>query len=117
MRLWFPFVSFFSFSPVRNRSPWKMPLCAATGRIQTRRSAAKAEQPRSIVLDRLVFDLARLEIRIDDCAARNRNVLASQAVQTVLVQVIPTDTTWPSTNPGGDKSTHPHDGKGQSNMG
>jgi hypothetical protein len=30
----------------------------ATGRVQTQRSAAKAEQPRSIILARLVHDLA-----------------------------------------------------------
>jgi hypothetical protein len=31
-------------------------------------------------LDRLLSDLAALEIRVDIRAARNRNVLASQAV-------------------------------------
>src|SRR5690242_9068348 len=62
----------------------------ATGRVQTQRSAAKAEQPRSIILDRPVYDLAGLEIRVDDRAAGNRNVLASQALQTVLVEVTPT---------------------------
>ena len=62
----------------------------ATCRIQTQRSAAKIEQPRSIVLDRPVHDLGGLEIRVDIRAARNRNVLASQAVQAVLVDFIPT---------------------------
>jgi hypothetical protein len=56
-----------------------------TGRVQTQRSAAKIEQPRSIILDRPVHDLARLEIRVDIREARNRNVLASQPVQAVLV--------------------------------
>ena len=32
---------------------------------------------------------AGLEIRVDDRAAGNRNLLASQAVQTVLVEVYP----------------------------
>jgi hypothetical protein len=40
----------------------------------------KIEQQRSIILDRLLSDLAGLEIRVDIRAARNRNVLASQAV-------------------------------------
>ena len=39
---------------------------------------------------------------------RNSNVLASEAVQVVLVDVIPTETTWPSTNRCGDPKTHPH---------
>src|SRR5262245_58125325 len=74
----------------------------ATGRVQTQPSAAKTEEPRSIILDRPVPDLAGLEIRFDIRAAGNRNLLASQAVQTVLVEAIPTETTWPSTDPFGD---------------
>src|SRR5215472_4749228 len=70
----------------------------ATGRVQTQRSAAKIEQPRSIILDRPLSDLARLEIRVDIRAAGNRNVLASQAVQTVLAEVISTEATRPTTN-------------------
>src|SRR5499427_2416570 len=70
----------------------------ATGRVQTQRSAAKIEQPGSIILDRPVPDLAGLEIRVDIRATRNCDVLASEAVQAVLVEVIPTETTRPSTN-------------------
>ena len=90
---------------------------SATGRVQTQRSAAKIEQPRSIILDRPVPDLAGLEIRVDIRASRNRNVLASQAVQAVLVEVIPTETIGPPTNPFGDPETHPNHGNRQSNMG
>src|SRR5215469_13252444 len=89
----------------------------ATGRVQTQRSAAKIEQPRSIILDRPLPDLAGLEIRVDFRAAGNRNFMASQAVQTVLVEVIPTETTWPSTNPFGDPEAHSHHGNRQSDMG
>lgn len=64
-------------------------LRVATGRVQTQRPAAKTEQPRSIILDRRVHDLAGLEIRVDDRAAGDCNFLASQAVQTVLVEIIP----------------------------
>src|SRR5215472_3075144 len=70
----------------------------ATGRVQTQRSAAKIEQPGSIILDRPLPDLAGLEIRFDIRAAGNRTVLSSPAVQTLLVEVIPTETTWSSTN-------------------
>ena len=80
----------------------------ATGRVQTQRSAAKIEQPGSIILDRPVHDLAGLEIRVDIREARNRNVLASQAVQAVLVEVIPTETTRPTPNALGDPETHPN---------
>src|SRR5499425_901485 len=66
----------------------------ATGRVQTQRSAAKIEQPGSIILDRPLPDLAGLEIRFDFRAAGNCNILASPAVQTLLVEVIPTETTW-----------------------
>src|SRR6516164_9065675 len=59
----------------------------ATGRVQTQRAAAKIEQPRSVVLDRPLPDLAGLEIRFDIRAAGNRNFLASPAVQTLLVEV------------------------------
>ena len=89
----------------------------ATVHVQTQRSAAKTEQPRSIILDRPLSDLAELEIRVAIRAAGNRNFLASQAVQTVLVEVIPTETTWPSTNPFGDPEAHPHHGDCQSDMG
>src|SRR5262249_19117708 len=88
-----------------------------TGRVQTQRSATKTNQPRSIILDRPLHDLAELEIRVDDRAAGNRNVLASSAVQAILVEVIPIETTWPSTNPCGDKETYPYHDKGQSNLG
>src|SRR5215467_5479491 len=117
MRLWFRFVSFFSFSAARNRSPWRMPPYAATGRVQTQCSAAKIEQPGSIILDRPLPDLAGLEIRFDIRAAGNRNFLASQAVQTLLVEVIPTETTWPSTNLFGGPDAHPQHGTRKSDMG
>ena len=42
---------------------------------------------------------------------RNSNVLASEAVQVVLVDVIPTETTRPTTNPFGDPETRPNHGK------
>ena len=63
--------------------------CVSKWPCSTQLSAAKAEQPRSIVLDQPLYDLAGLEISVDDRAAGNRNLLASQAVQTVLVEVIP----------------------------
>ena len=72
---------------------------------------------RSIVLDRPLPDLAGLEIRFDIRAAGNRNFLASPAVQTLLVEVIPTETTWPSTNPFGGPDAHPQHGTRKSDMG
>src|SRR5215831_19857730 len=89
----------------------------ATGRVQTQCSAAKIEQPGSIILDRPLPDLAGLEIRVDIRAARNRNVLASKTVQAVLVEAIPTEATRPTTNPSGDPETHPKHGNRQSHMG
>src|SRR6516165_4455538 len=89
----------------------------ATGRVQTQRSAAKTEEPRSIVLGRPLPDLAGLGIRVDIRAAGNRNVLASRTVQTVLVEVVPAETTRPTTNPFGDPETHLHHGNRQSHMG
>src|SRR5215470_549201 len=69
-----------------------------TGRVQTQRSAAKTQQPRSIILDRPVHGLAGLEIRLDISAAGNRDVLASRAVQTVLAELIPTEKRGPTRN-------------------
>src|SRR5215469_415981 len=89
----------------------------ATGRVQTQRSAAKIEQPGSIILDRPVPDLAGLEIRVDIRAAGNRNFLASQAVQTLLVEVIPTETARPSTDRFGDPEADPCHGNRKSDMG
>src|SRR5215472_16769647 len=71
----------------------------AIGRVQTQRSAAEIEQPRSIVLGWPLLDLAGLEIRFNLGAARDGHVVASRAVQTVLAVVIPTETTWPTANP------------------
>src|SRR5215471_3479098 len=73
-----------------------------------RRSAAEIEQPRSIILDRPLSDLAGLEIRVDIRAAGDRNILASQAVQAVLVEVIPTEATRPTKDLFRDPETHPH---------
>ena len=42
--------------------------------------------------------------------SQKRNVLASQAVQAVLVEVIPTETTRPTPNALGDPETHPNHG-------
>ena len=89
----------------------------ATGRVQTQHSAAEIEQPRSIILDRPLPDLAGLEIRVDIRAAGNRNVLAAEAVQAVLGEVIPTETTRPTKDRFRDPETHPHHGNRQSDMG
>src|SRR5215467_528836 len=82
----------------------------ATGCVQAQRSAAKIERGRSIILDRPVYDLAGLEICVEYRAARNRNILASRALQTVLVEVIPTETTWSSADPLRDPKACPHHG-------
>ena len=55
-----------------------------------RRSAAKTERSRSIILGRPADDLAGLEIGIGNRAAGNGNFVAPQAFQTVLVEAIPT---------------------------
>src|SRR5215475_881812 len=89
----------------------------ATGCVQAQRSAAKIGQPGSTILDWPVHDLAGLEIRADIRATRNCDVLASETDQAVLVEVILTETTWPSTNLLGNPETHPNDGHCQSNMG
>src|SRR5215471_11030173 len=89
----------------------------ATGRVQTQRSAAKIKQPGSIILDRPLPDLAGLEIRFDIRAAGNRNFLASKAVKTLLGEVIPTETTRPSTNPFRGRDAHPQLGTRKSDMG
>ena len=68
-------------------------------------------------MDQPVHDLAGLEIRFDIREARNRNVLASQAVQAVLVEVIPTETTRPTPNAFGDPEANPRYGSCKSNMG
>src|SRR5215467_8820560 len=44
------------------------------------------------------LNLAGLEIRVDIRAARDRHVLASRAVQTVLAEVVSTEATRPPTN-------------------
>src|SRR5262249_35099190 len=66
---------------------------SATCRFQARRPPAKTERSRSAVLDRSADDLAGLEIRIDRCAAGDGHFLASSAFQTILVEVISTETT------------------------
>jgi hypothetical protein len=78
-----------------------------TGGVQTQRSAAKTQQPRSIILDRPIHGLAGLEIRLDIRAAGNGDVLASRTVQTVLAELIPTETHWPTKNAFRDQETHP----------
>src|SRR5215468_4850826 len=116
MRLRFRFVSFFSFSAPETGRLGECRPTPATGRVQTQRSAAKIERPRSIILDRPLPDLAGLEIRVDIRPARNRNVLASRAVQTVLAEVISTEATRPPTNLFGDPETHRNDGNRQSHV-
>src|SRR5215813_8807221 len=68
----------------------------AIGRLQTQRSTAKTEEPRSTILDLPVHDLAGLAICVDIRAAGNCNILASQSVQTVLVEVVASETTGSS---------------------
>src|ERR1051325_11700861 len=69
----------------------------AAGRVQTQRSSPKTHQARSAILDLPVHGLAGLEIGVDVRAAGNRHILASRSVQTILVEVISIETTWPST--------------------
>src|SRR5262249_26010602 len=54
---------------------------------------------------------------VDYRAAGNCNFLALQAVQTVLVEVIPTETSRPTTNMFRDPETRPKHGNRQSHMG
>jgi hypothetical protein len=61
--------------------------------------------------------LAGLEIGVGIRPTGNRNFLAAKAVQTILVEVIPTQATRPSTNPLRDPETHSHHGQCQSHMG
>ena len=75
---------------------------SATVRVQTWRSANKTDRSRSNILDRSADDLAGLEISIGNRAAGDGDFVAPQALQTVLVEVIPTQTTWPSADPFGD---------------
>src|SRR5215813_12835992 len=49
----------------------------AIGRLQTQRSTAKTKQPRSTILDLPAHHLAGLKVRLNDRAAGNRNILAS----------------------------------------
>jgi len=77
----------------------------------------KSEQPRSIILDRPVHDLAGLAICVDIRAAGNCNILASQSVQTLLVEVVAIETTGSSADWRRDSKADPHHGDRQSHMG
>src|SRR5262249_34659804 len=88
----------------------------ATGRVQTQRSAAKSEQPRSIILDRPVHDLAGRAICVDIREAGNCNILAYQSVQTILVEVVAIETTGSSADWRRDSKADPH-GDRQSHLG
>src|SRR5262249_28189823 len=92
-------------------------VAPATGRVQTQRSAAKSEQPRSIILDRPVHDLAGLAICVDIRAAGNCNILAPQSVQTILVEVVETEPTGASADWRRDSKADPQNGDRQSHMG
>src|SRR5262249_14367221 len=89
----------------------------AIGRLQTQRSTAKTEQPRSTILDLPAHHLAGLEVRLNDRAAGNRNILASRSVQTVLVEVVASETTGSPADWFGDPKADPHDGNRQPDMG
>src|SRR5215831_8826451 len=89
----------------------------AIGRLQTQRSTAKTKQPRSTILDLPAHHLAALEVRLNDRAAGNRNILASRSVQTVLVEVVASETTGSPADWFGDQKADPHDGNRQPDMG
>src|SRR5262245_65845003 len=79
----------------------------AIGRLQTQRSTAKTEQPRSTILDLPAHNLAALEVRLNDRAAGNRNILASRSVQTVLVEVVANETTGSTADGVGSRKPNP----------
>src|SRR5262249_34007111 len=62
-------------------------------------------------------DLAGLEIRIDRCAAGDGHFLASSAFQTILVEVISTETTGAPADWFGDPQADPHHGGRESYVG
>ena len=68
-------------------------------------------------MDLPAHNLAALEVRLNDRAAGNRNILASRSVQTVLVEVVASETTGSPADWFGDPKADPHDGSRQPDMG
>src|SRR5215470_14315261 len=72
--------------------------------------------------DRLFWICLRIiwrpwKVRLNDREAGNRNILASRSVQTVLVEVVASETTGSPADWFGDPKADPHDGNRQPDMG
>src|SRR5215471_1947222 len=111
--------SFYSSRLRRSKTgcPGECSPASATRRVQAQRPPAKTERWRSAVLDRFADDLAGLEIRIAHRAAGDRFFPASPAFQTILVEVIPIETTGASADWYGDPQADPHHGGRESHLG
>src|SRR5690242_10540121 len=87
-RRFYPFHCSHFRRPETGRPGECRPASATVG-VQTWRSATKTDRSRSNILDRSTYDLAGLEISIGNRAAGDGDFVAPQALQTVLVEVIP----------------------------
>src|SRR5262252_6474692 len=111
--------SFYSSRLRRSKTgcPGECSPASATRRVQAQRPPAKTERWRWAVLDRFADDLAGLEVRIARRAAGDGHCLASPAFQTILVEVVQTETTGASADWFGDPQADPNHGGLESHLG
>ena len=75
---------------------------SSVGRLHPRGKATTIARPRSTVLDCAEENLERLENGAGDRSARNRDLMAAQAIQTVLVEPVAAERTRPPASKFGD---------------
>src|SRR5206468_1196722 len=75
---------------------------SSVGRFRPWGGATTIARPRSIVLDCDKENLERLENGAGDRSARNRDLMAAQAIQTVLVEPVAAERTRPPASKFGD---------------
>src|SRR2546427_2198958 len=100
-----------------NKSLWKISLFANKWRSSNERSPSPDPTNGSTLLGVSAENLEAVEVCFGDCPARNRSRLAQEALQTLLVALIPAQESRPTSDQHRYPKTCENDGRRQSGLG
>ncbi len=92
-------------------------IASSNSRLETKRAATQTAPAGSTFLDYLDSDVGGLEVRRGNRATRDRDRLAAEAFQAILVEIVPEQRAGTTTSACGGPNAGGKDGRGQSALG